>query len=43
MMQKQPNDPVLLRFRGAVAEIYGDRVERVVLFGSRNALPRQFL
>ena len=35
MMQKPPNDPVLMRFRGAVTEIYGDRVERVVLFGSR--------
>jgi uncharacterized protein len=28
-------DPVLRRFRSAVAEIYGERVERVVLFGSR--------
>jgi predicted nucleotidyltransferase len=27
--------PVLVRFREAVAEIYGDRVECVVLFGSR--------
>ena len=27
--------PVLRRFRAAVAEIYGDRLERVVLFGSR--------
>jgi len=35
MTQKPPNDPVLMRFRGAVTEIYGDRVERVVLFGSR--------
>lgn len=30
-----PNDPILERFRVAVTEIYGDRVERVVLFGSR--------
>lgn len=29
------NDPVLVRFRNAVTEIYGDRLERVVLFGSR--------
>ena len=28
-------DPVLRRFRAAVAEIYGERLERVVLFGSR--------
>ena len=29
------HDPVLTRFRQALAELYGDRVERVVLFGSR--------
>lgn len=28
-------DPVLSRFRAAVADAYGERVERVVLFGSR--------
>ena len=28
-------DPVLARFRSAVDAIYGDRLERVVLFGSR--------
>jgi len=28
-------DPVLKRFRAALDEIYGDRVERVALFGSR--------
>jgi uncharacterized protein (UPF0332 family)/predicted nucleotidyltransferase len=28
-------DPVLRRFRAALEEIYGDRIERVVLFGSR--------
>jgi uncharacterized protein len=28
-------DPVLVRFRKALTEIYGDRLERVVLFGSR--------
>ncbi len=35
MTEKPLNDPVLSRFRAAVNEIYGDRVERVVLFGSR--------
>ena len=28
-------DPVLTRFRAAVDRVYGNRVERVVLFGSR--------
>ena len=28
-------DPVLARFRNAVVEAYGDRLERIVLFGSR--------
>ena len=28
-------DPVLARFRAALDEIYGNRIERVVLFGSR--------
>ena len=28
-------DPILKRFRTALDEIYGDRLERVVLFGSR--------
>lgn len=28
-------DPVLTRFRTALDRVYGDRVERVVLFGSR--------
>jgi uncharacterized protein len=27
--------PILRRFRAALDEIYGDRLERVVLFGSR--------
>ena|SRR5438128_8847984 len=30
-----PSDPVLTRFRAALDEVYGDRLERVVLFGSR--------
>jgi len=29
------DDPVLRRFRSAVEGIFGDRIERVVLFGSR--------
>lgn len=28
-------DPILKRFRAALDELYGDRLERVVLFGSR--------
>src|SRR5215218_2980486 len=28
-------DPILKRFRAALDEIYGDRLERVMLFGSR--------
>jgi uncharacterized protein len=35
MATKALDDPFLKRFRTAVNEIYGDRVERVVLFGSR--------
>ena len=35
MTHPMPHDPVLTRFRATVKEIYGDRVERVVLFGSR--------
>ena len=29
------DDPILRRFRAALSELYGDRLERVVLFGSR--------
>jgi predicted nucleotidyltransferase len=28
-------DPILRRFRAAINEVYGNRIERVVLFGSR--------
>jgi predicted nucleotidyltransferase len=28
-------DPVLVRFRAAIDALYGDRIERVVVFGSR--------
>src|SRR5476651_256209 len=34
-MDKALIDPVLARFRAALEEIYGPRLERVVLFGSR--------
>ena len=29
------NDPILRRFRAALDALYGDRIERVVLFGAR--------
>jgi len=32
---KLSDDPILKRFRAALDETYGDRLERVVLFGSR--------
>jgi len=35
MSNKPPSDPALMRFRAAVDETYGARLERVVLFGSR--------
>jgi predicted nucleotidyltransferase len=35
MPTKPTDDPILARFRVAVHEIYGNRLERVVLFGSR--------
>ena len=31
----RPPDPILHRFRAALDEAYGDRLARVVLFGSR--------
>jgi predicted nucleotidyltransferase len=35
-MSRSPvDDPILKRFRTALDAIYGDRIERVVLFGSR--------
>jgi uncharacterized protein len=35
-MTEDPRDsPALKRFRVTVTEIYGDRIERVVLYGSR--------
>src|SRR3954466_11887337 len=35
MLPALATDPTLKRFRTALDEIYGDRLERVVLFGSR--------
>jgi len=35
MFEKPPSNAVLTNFRAAIAQIYGDRVEPVVLFGSR--------
>src|SRR6266536_228485 len=35
MVDQFISDPVLRRFRAALAELYGDRIERVVLYGSR--------
>jgi uncharacterized protein len=35
MTEKARDNPVLKRFRAVVTETYGDRLERVVLFGSR--------
>ena len=32
---QRADDPILTRFRTALDEIYGNRIERVVLFGSR--------
>jgi uncharacterized protein len=35
MSAKPEDDPVLTRFRTAVLKIYGNRVQRMVLYGSR--------
>jgi predicted nucleotidyltransferase len=35
MTAKPSDDPVLARFRVALTEAYGERAERVVLYGSR--------
>ncbi len=35
MLGDPHEDPVLKRFRAAVSDLYGDRLERVVLYGSR--------
>jgi len=35
MVTRPGDDPILKRFRAALDELYGERAERVVLFGSR--------
>jgi predicted nucleotidyltransferase len=35
MDERLTHDPILTRFRAALDKIYGPRLERVVLFGSR--------
>lgn len=35
MLASPAVDPILRRFRAALDALYGDRIERVVLFGSR--------
>ena len=35
MLASPADDPILRRFRAALDRLYGDRIERVVLFGSR--------
>lgn len=35
MAKKAPDDPILKRFRAALEDIYGNQLDRVVLFGSR--------
>jgi len=35
MDERLTHDPILMRFRAALDEIYGVRLERAVLFGSR--------
>jgi uncharacterized protein len=35
MMTRLADDPVLKCFRAPLDELYGERIERVVLFGSR--------
>jgi predicted nucleotidyltransferase len=34
-MIKPTDDPVLQRFKSALSEMYGEQIDRVVLFGSR--------
>lgn len=36
MTTTRTDAPVLARFRKALDEMYGDRIDRVVLFGSRS-------
>ncbi len=44
MDERLAHDPIITRFRAALDDIYGARLERVVLFGSRargEARPRR--
>ncbi len=35
MTARPTDDPILRRFKAALDEIYGDQIDRVILFGSR--------
>jgi len=35
MRKAKVNDPIIVKFRDAVQELYGSRVQRMVLYGSR--------
>lgn len=35
MSARPTDDPILSRFRAALDELYGDRIDRVILYGSR--------
>jgi uncharacterized protein len=35
MIARPADDPILKRFRAALDELYGQRIERILLFGSR--------
>jgi predicted nucleotidyltransferase len=35
MLRPPVDDPILRRFHAALSDLYGNRLERVVLFGSR--------
>jgi hypothetical protein len=35
MTDRPPHNPLLKRFRATLDEIYGERLERVMLYGSR--------
>ncbi len=37
MPGRLPDDPILQRIRTSLGAIYGDRIERLVLFGAREA------
>lgn len=40
MTDRPQNNPTVRRFRAALNEMYGDRLERVVLYGSRARVMR---